>query len=103
LVDELNKWISGAKSEATTLDARLRLARPVAFEIKNVLPGKAAVLASLQEAETPSKEFEAYPTYRANVGLEFESQAGTPLTKIATFTLTWSTKRKVWYIREEDR
>jgi hypothetical protein len=100
LTSELDKWVGGSPTTADTMEGRLHGTRPASYAIESLVRGEPHLLASLKEEDTPNDEFKAYPTYRANVTLTFKSMAGTPTNRIATYSVTWSEKRKKWYVLE---
>lgn len=99
LESELNKWIGGSESQASTQEGRLAGASPISYMIKSVVADKPDFLA-LSDGDDLPDDWRTYPAFRANVGIEFKSQAGTPLEKVATYTITWNKPKKTWHITE---
>ncbi|PQO30754.1 hypothetical protein C5Y96_14950 [Blastopirellula marina] len=99
LSSELNKWIAGEDSEAETLLAAT-LRDPISFNIRNISPCKAHILAYDLSKPCP-KDQKSWPGYRCNVVIEWISQANRPLEKVTVYTLTWSPVEKKWYVHEE--
>ncbi len=97
---ELKKWIGGGETDAATLDGKLGGSLPISYTIKSIVPGEPDPLALFDDAPPP-EDWRTYPAYRANVVVEFKSQAGTPLEKVATYTLTWNKAKKKWHITEQ--
>lgn len=100
LAAEFDKWIAGQASEAETMSARTRgLLAPMAYEFRSVVPDKPDFLA-IDKTEDLPDDWRSWPAYRFNVYIEWKSQAGTPLEKATTYTLTWNTSEKKWYVNE---
>jgi hypothetical protein len=98
LTNELNKWVSGEKNDASVI--QFVGSTPKSYEIKNLIPGKAHPLMSLREPDGNDAEIKTYPSYQSNVSLEFKSEAETPTTRLITYCLTWSKAKKKWYLEQ---
>ena len=97
---EFKKWMAGEKNEVSTLKSRgNRLKEPISYDIRSVVKGDPDVLAYKDNAQFPD-DWKTWPAYKLNVAIEWKSQAGTPLTDIATYTMTWNTAEKRWYVTE---
>ena len=99
LEGELNEWISGSQSDGATQEGRLAGSSPSSYTIKSMVPDEPDFLA-LSDGDDLPDDWKTYPAYRANVGIEFKSQAGTPLEKVATYTITRNKGKKTWHIKE---
>ena len=100
LTAEFDKWIAGQASEAETMSSRTRgLLAPMAYEFRSVVPDKPDFLAIDKTDDLPD-DWRSWPAYRFNVYIEWKSQAGTPLEKATTYTLTWNASEKKWYVNE---
>ncbi len=87
---EINKWMAGEKSEASTMESRVNSgAPPVGYQIKSVVGQKARYIAH------------AGPDYRFNIDVEYKSEAGTPLHKVTTYALIWDPRETKWLIEEK--
>jgi len=100
LTSELDKWVGGLPNAADTMEGRVNGAHPTSYAVESLVRGESPALASQEEPDTPSDEFKTYPSYRANVALTFKSMAGTPTSRMVAYSVTWSTKRKTWYVLE---
>ncbi len=97
---EFKKWMAGQANTVSTMSSRTRgLSEPISYEIRSMMSDKPDLLA-FKDPEKFPKDWESWPAYKANVAIEWKSQAGTPLTKITTYTLTWNTTEKLWYVTE---
>jgi hypothetical protein len=97
---EFTKWISGQENDVTTMSSRTRgLAEPIRYDIRSFVPDKPDMFASKSVATLPGN-WKTWPAYKANVAIEWKSQAGTPLTNVTTYTLTWNAVEKRWYTNE---
>ncbi len=100
LAAEFAKWIAGQDSEAETMSFRSQgLLAPLAYEIRSLVPDKPDFMAFDQDGDLPA-DWKSWPAYRCNVYIEWKSQAGTPVEKATTYTLTWNASEKKWYITE---
>lgn len=87
------------KSIEEAAKGRLAGASPISYTIKSIVADKPDFLA-LSDGDDLPDDWRTYPAYRANVGIEFRSEAGTPLEKVATYTITWNKPKDEWYITE---
>lgn len=94
---EFQKWIAGEASSVSMIEAIGAV--PISYRVKSVVKDKPDSLSFNTEGDLP-KGWENWPAYKFNVVAEFKSQAGTPLDKVATYTLTWNAQEKKWYARE---
>lgn len=100
LAAEFDQWIAGQDSEAETMSFRSRgLLAPLAYEFRSVVADKPDPLASDRKDDLP-EDWRSWPAYRFSVYIEWKSQAGTPLEKATTYTLTWNANEKKWYVKE---
>ena len=100
LAAEFDKWIAGQKNEAETMSSRMQgLLAPLAYEFRSVVPDKPDFLANDKTEDLPD-DWRSWPAYRFSVYIEWKSQAGTPLEKATTYTLTWNAAEKKWYVNE---
>lgn len=97
---EFKKWIAGQENLVATMESKIaNKADPVSYTVRSVVPDEPDFQAQDRAKEKP-KDWRACPVYRFNVAIEWNSKAGTPLTKITTYTLTWNPEEKKWYITE---
>jgi hypothetical protein len=101
---EFRKWMAGQETEVSTMKSRTELLKnPISYDIRSVVPDKPDVLAIAAdfkkngESEVDMAEWTAW---KFNVAIEWESQAGTPVEKVATYTLTWNPRDKTWFVTE---
>lgn len=100
LAAEFDKWIAGRESEAETMSSRTQgLLAPMGYEFRSVVPDKPDFLAFDDTEELPD-DWRTWPAYRFNVYIDWKSQAGTPLQKATTYTMTWNAREKKWYVTE---
>ena len=102
LAAEFDKWIIGQENEAETDLSRIRgLAAPLAYKFPSVVPVKSDLLGiKTYKVKDLPDDWESWPAYRFNVYVEWRSQADTPLEKVTTYTVTWDTIKKKWYVKE---
>ncbi|SFJ58596.1 hypothetical protein [Planctomicrobium piriforme] len=97
---EMQKWMAGQDNDAATMSSRINSTLPpISFNVRSVVPDKPDPLA-FAPGQTLPENWRLWPAYRFNVAIEFKSQAGTPLEKISTYTLTWNDNEKRWYLTE---
>ena len=98
---EFKKWMAGATNTVSTMQSRINSHQePISFDVRSVVDGEPDFLACQDTSKLP-KDWKTWPAFRLNVAIEWKSQAGSPLTKITTYTLTWNTSEKRWYVNEE--
>ena len=98
---EIKKWMAGESNTVSTMQSRIQsLEEPISYDIRSVVAGDPDFLACEDTSKLP-KDWKTWPAYKLNVAIEWKSQAGSPLTKITTYTLTWNTSEKRWYVNEE--
>jgi hypothetical protein len=95
---EFAKWIGGQESQAKTMLSGAYLP-PVGYTIKSVVPDQPDTMAFDTKNGIPD-DWKTWPAYRFNVHIEWKSEAGTPLEKVITYTLTWNPQEKRWHIKE---
>ena len=97
---EFKKWIAGQKNSVSTMSSRTKgLKEPISYEIRSIVSDQPDFLA-FKDTEKLPKDWKSWPAFKANVAIEWKSQAGTPLTDITTYTMTWNASEKLWYITE---
>jgi hypothetical protein len=97
---EFKKWMAGQESSATTMMAKVKgTLAPISYDVRSVLPDEPDFLANDPSHELP-KDWRSWPAFRFNIAIEWKSQAGTPLTDITTYTLTWNASEQRWYVNE---
>lgn len=97
---EFKKWMAGQVNTVSTFSSRTRgLSPPISYEIRSVVEDRPYWMACA-DISKPPKDLESWPAYKANVAIEWKSEAGTPLTKITTYRLTWNASEKRWYVDE---
>lgn len=97
---EITKWMAGETSTvATKRSQRMMFAPPISYDIRSIVPGEPDVLACHDTANLP-KDWKTWPAFKLNVAIEWKSEEGTPLTKVTSYTLTWNTDEKRWYVTE---
>jgi hypothetical protein len=96
---EFQNWIAGQKTEVSTMDSRLSLNKPpISYNIRSVVPDLANHGA--YQGDTLPEDWKSWPAFKLNVVIEWKSEAGTPLEKVTTYTLTWNPHEKRWYATE---
>ncbi|WLD14682.1 hypothetical protein [Planctellipticum variicoloris] len=97
---EFQKWMAGEKNSVSTMVSRISMHQePISYEIRSVVPDEPDFLAYDKAHELP-KDWRTWPAFKLNVAIEWKSQAGTPLTNVTTYTLTWNADEKRWYVME---
>lgn len=97
---EFQKWIAGQENTITTMDFRTRaLQTPLTYDVRSVATDKPDPLAFDKAGDLPN-DWKLWPVYKFNVAIEWKSEAGTPLTKVTTYTLTWNSHEQKWYVQE---
>lgn len=97
---EFKKWMAGQENSVSTMMSRVRgVKEPISCDVRSVVEDGPDFLACADASKLP-KDWETWPAYRFNVAIEWKSQAGSPMTNIATYTLTWNPTEKRWYVRE---
>ena len=100
LDSEFNKWMAGETNTVSTMKARINShEEPISYDIRSVVDGDPDFLACEDASKLP-KDWKTWPAYKLNVAIEWKSQAGSPMTNIASYTLTWNTSEKRWYVME---
>lgn len=94
---EFQKWMAGEDSSVSMIQAIGAV--PISYRVKSVVKDKPHPM-SLETASDLPKGWEKWPAYKFNVVVEFKSNAGTPVEKVTTYTLTWNAQEKKWYARE---
>ena len=97
---EFKKWMAGQESSAATQKAKIRvLLDPISYDVRSVVTDEPH-FAAFDDVEKLPEDWKTWPAYRFNVAIEWKSKAGTPLTDITTYTLTWNAFEKRWYVAE---
>lgn len=97
---EFKKWMAGETNTVSTMKSRIgSLQEPISYDIRSIVTGEPDFLACQDAANLP-KDWRTWPAYKLNVAIEWKSQAGTPLTNVTTYTLTWNASEKRWYAME---
>ncbi len=96
---EFQQWIAGSKSEVTTMGYHSGLQPPIGYDIRSVAPESPDPLAFDRSSELP-ENWREWPAYKFNVAIEWKSQAGSPMEKVATYRLTWNSHEQKWYVNE---
>ena len=98
---EFQKWMAGETSAvATKRSQALLLAPPISYDIRSIVQGEPDFLASNHTGKLPA-DWKTWPAFKLNVAIEWKSEAGTPMTKVTTYLLTWNSAEKRWYARED--
>jgi len=98
---ELDKWVDGTRSKASTFEARSNLySPPIGYSIRTVIPAEPKLPLNVM-AEYPDAIGEDVPAFRIIVDVDFRSKAGTPLPKIIEYHLTWVNEMNDWAIFEK--
>ena len=97
---EFRKWIAGEENQLATMMSKIqRHLSPISYDIRSVVPDKPDFLAKKEGSDLPS-DWKEWPAFRFNVAIESKSEAGTPVSKVTTYTLTWNSQEKCWYVQE---
>ncbi len=100
LDSEFKTWMGGSKSSAVLASSPIGFkAPPVGYSIKSMFPDRPHLMAFSSDRGQP-KDWQTWTAYKVNVAIEFKSQAGSPLEKIATYTLTWNPHESRWFLNE---
>lgn len=101
---EFQKWMAGQETEVSTMKSRIgNLKNPISYNIRSVVPDKPDVLAIAEDYNKngePKGDEGEWTAWKFNVAIEWESQAGTPVEKVTTYTLTWNPRQKKWFVTE---
>ena len=101
---EFKKWMAGQENEVATMKSRLEtLLAPISYDVRSVVPDKpdmVAVAADYSKNGSPTEVSGEWTAWRFNVAIEWKSKAGTPVEKVATYTLTWNPREQKWYVTE---
>jgi hypothetical protein len=101
---EFHKWIAGQETEVSTMKSRIgNLKNPISYDIRSVVPDKPDLLAIAEDYNKngePKGDEGEWTAWKFNVAIEWESQAGTPIEKVTTYTLTWNPRQKKWFVTE---
>ena len=98
---ELKKWVAGKDSEASTFEARSNLhSFPISYSIRTVVPAEPKLPLDVM-AKYPDAIGKDVPAFRIVVDVDFKSQAGTPLTKVVEYNVTWVNEMNDWAIGEK--
>jgi hypothetical protein len=101
---EFRKWMAGQETAVSTMESRIRnLKNPISYDIRSVVPDKPDVLVIAQDSREPGTfkgDEKEWVAWKFNVLIEWESQAGTPIKKVTTYTLTWNPRQKKWFVTE---
>jgi hypothetical protein len=102
---ELNKWVAGdreTKAADTVWRANL-YEPPLSYRIRNVFPTKPDLsvdaFVALSKKDRPGDNGKAF---RFNVDVDFPSKAGTVLTQVRRYTLTWVECWNDWDVKVEN-
>jgi len=100
---EFQKWMAGEKTEVATLrSVGTNLRPPIGYDVRSVVPRKPDTLDLLDDGPQGGSPGDAkeWSSWKFNVAIEWESQAGTPFENVATYTLTWNPRRNKWIVLE---
>ena len=98
---EFKKWMAGQENTVSTMQSRIGdLKEPISYDIRSVVSGDPDFLACQDAAKLPD-DWRSWPAYKLNAAIEWKSKAGKPITDISTYTLTWNTSEKRWYVTEQ--
>ena len=98
---ELKKWVAGQDSEVSTFEARLNLHNaPISYSIRTIVPAEPKLPIDVM-AKYPDAIGKDVPAFRVIVDVDFKSKAGTPLTKVVEYNVTWVNEMNDWAIREK--
>lgn len=101
---EFQKWMAGQETKVSTMKSRIgNLKNPISYNIRSVVPDKPDVLAIAEDYNKngePKGDEGEWTAWKFNVAIEWESQAGTPVEKVTTYTLTWNPRQKKWFVTE---
>jgi hypothetical protein len=98
MTGEFDKWIAGRENEVVTLGEMG--ASPIGYEFRSVVPDEPGSTPFDDVKNLTIEDWDSWPAYRFNVAIEFESRAGTPLDKVATYTATWNPNERKWHVQE---
>jgi len=101
---EFQKWMAGQETEVSTMKSRIgNLKNPISYDIRSVVPDQPDMLAIAedynQHGESDNSDGE-WTAWKFNVAIEWESQAGTPVEMVTTYTLTWNPRDRKWHVSE---
>lgn len=98
---ELDNWVAGTDSQASTFESRYKLHDfPISYSIRTIVPAEPKLPVEVM-ADYPEAIGDDVPAFRVIVDVDFKSQAGTPLTKVTEYNLTWVNQMKDWTIKEK--
>jgi hypothetical protein len=97
---EFKKWMAGQENSAATMTSKVRgLLDPISYDVRSVVTDEPH-FAAYKEGATLPEDWKTWPAFRFNVAIEWKSKAGTPLTDVTTYTLSWNASEKRWYVAE---
>lgn len=102
---EFGKWMAGNETQIATMESQLKTFKsPLGYDIRSVVPDEPDLLAIAKNYSKHGDSDEAveYKAWKFNVVIEWESQAGTPIEKVATYNLTWNPRDKTWFVSERN-
>lgn len=99
---ELDKWLAGTESEATTFEASLNQYKaPISYSIRTVVPTEPKAPIEFLAKNPDATYDQDAPAFRVVVDVDFKSRAGTEVKKVVEFNLTWVEQLGDWVIEEE--
>lgn len=110
---EFQKWMAGEEAQVTTMKSQIEnLKEPIGYDIRSIVSEKPDILAIAEhfsengetsEADGKTSEEDGeWKAWKFNVAIEWQSQAGTPIEKVTTYTLTWNPRDKKWFVTERN-
>ena len=97
---EFQKWMAGESTAvATKRSQRQLLAPPISYDIRSIGRSEPDFLACQDTANLPA-DWKTWPAFKLNVAIEWKSEAGSPMTNVTTYLLTWNSAEQRWYVTE---
>ncbi len=98
LQQEMSLWMPGQESATSQADySSAGLKPPIGYDVTSIVPVQADLFAQTVEKPLPP-DWKTWPAYQFNIVLQWASEAGTPLTTVARFNLTWNPAEQKWFV-----
>jgi hypothetical protein len=103
---ELDKWVAGDReSQAAGFNWRISGSdAPLSYKLRNVFPTAPDLsIEMITRLDKEKKECPKHdvPAFKVIVDVDFQSKAGTVLTKVEKYTLTWIPSINDWDVHDE--
>jgi hypothetical protein len=98
LQQEMSLWMAGQESATSRADfSNAGLKPPIGYNVTSIVPVQADLFAQTVEKPLPP-DWKTWPAYQFNIVLQWASEAGTPLTTVVRYNLTWNPIEQKWFV-----